>query len=221
MDYLPAEVLEAPANSEVNAAVIWMHGLGADGNDFVPVVPQLGLSADYGIRFVFPHAPAIPVSINNGFVMPAWYDIKSLNVERSIDEEQLQVSVRRIQDLIDREIERGVDPSRIVLAGFSQGGAVAYEAALSYPRSLAGIVALSTYFPTAESLQFHAQQANIPVLVCHGSRDPVVPEVLGQRALEALKGLGLEPDYRSYPMEHAVCLEEIADIGTFLRQILD
>lgn len=220
MEYLPAVETEAPANTGVNAAIIWLHGLGADGNDFAPIVPQLGLSVDYGIRFVFPHAPAIPVGINNGFIMPAWYDIKSLDVDRDIDEQQLHESVRRVQDLIDREKQRGIAPERIVLAGFSQGGAIAYEAALTYTESLAGIIALSTYMPTARTLQFNAAQQDIPVLVCHGQRDPVVPEILGQRATEYLQDFGLEPDYRSYPMEHAVCPDEIRDIGQFLRRLL-
>lgn len=220
MEYLPAVELEAPDGAAVNAAVIWLHGLGADGNDFVPIIPELRLSGKFGVRFVFPHAPAIPVTINNGFIMPAWYDIKAIDVDRHVDREQLLASARRAQDLIDREVERGIAPSRIVLAGFSQGGAVAYEAALTYGESLAGLIALSTYLPTADSLEVHPRQQNLPVLVCHGDRDPVVPESLGKQAVTALAAKEVRADYRSYPMEHAVCPAEIADIAGFLRRVL-
>lgn len=220
MDYLPTLEIEAPKGKEVNASVIWLHGLGADGNDFAPIIPQLDLSDDYGIRFVFPHAPAIPVTINNGYVMPAWYDIKLLDIDRSIDQEQLLDSARRTQDLINREIERGIDPSRIVLAGFSQGGAVVYEAALTFTQPLAGLITLSTYLPTGDTLAFDERHKNLQVLVCHGVQDPVVPETLGQNALAVLEGFGLQPEYKTYPMEHAVCLEEITDIAAFLRKVL-
>lgn len=220
MEYLPAIELEAPSGAEVNAAVIWLHGLGADGNDFVPIIPELKLSGEFGVRFVFPNAPSIPVTINNGFVMPAWYDIKAMDVDRHVDREQLLGSARRTQDLIDREIERGIDPSRIVLAGFSQGGAVVYEAALTYGQSLAGLIALSTYLPTADSLQVNKAQQQLPILVAHGDRDPVVPEALGKQAVAALQGKGLAVEYRSYPMEHAVCPSEIGDIASFLQQLL-
>jgi phospholipase/carboxylesterase len=220
MEYLPAVELEAPSDANVNAAVIWLHGLGADGNDFVPIIPELRLSGDFGIRFVFPHAPAIPVTINNGFIMPAWYDIKAMDVDRNVDREQLLASARRAQDLVDREVERGISPSRIVLAGFSQGGAVAYEAALTYGETLAGLIALSTYLPTADSLEVNAAQQQLPILVAHGDRDPVVPESLGKQAVAALQGKGLATDYRSYPMEHAVCPAEIGDIASFLNQVL-
>jgi len=220
MEYLPAVELEAPADTEVDAAVIWLHGLGADGNDFVPIVPELQLSGDFGVRFVFPHAPSLPVTINNGVVMPAWYDIKAMDVDRHVDREQLLASARRAQDLVDREVARGIAPARIVLAGFSQGGAVAYEAALTYAESLAGLVALSTYMPTSDSLQVHAAQRELPILVGHGDRDPVVPDALGKHAVSALQDKGLEADYRSYPMEHAVCMPEIHDIGAFLNRVL-
>lgn len=220
MDYLPTLEIETPKGKEVNAAVIWLHGLGADGNDFAPIIPQLDLNDDYGIRFVFPHAPAIPVTINNGYVMPAWYDIKLLDLDRSIDQEQLLDSARKTQDLINREIERGIDPSRIVLAGFSQGGAVVYEAALTFTQPLAGLIALSTYLPTGDTLAFDERHKDLDILVCHGVQDPVVPETLGRNALAVLQGYGLQPEYKTYPMEHAVCLEEITDIAAFLRKVL-
>ena len=144
MELLPAIELETPPETEISASIIWLHGLGADGNDFAPMVPQLQLPDNFGIRFIFPHAPSIPVSINNGYVMPAWYDIKQMDIDRHIDEDQLKQSAAWIHALIDREIERGVDSSRIIIAGFSQGGAVAYQAALTYPKPLAGIMALPT-----------------------------------------------------------------------------
>lgn len=220
MDYLPAIELEAPEGAPVNASIIWLHGLGADGNDFAPIVPQLGLSADYGIRFIFPHAPAIPVTINNGFVMPAWYDIKQMDIDRHVDEEQLRQSARWVHDLIEREIGRGIDPGRIIVAGFSQGGAVAFEAALTFPQELAGIMALSTYFATADSIEIDPVQNTIPILICHGVMDPVVPEALGRKSLATLQNLGFVPEYNSYPMVHAVCPQEIADIADWITRTL-
>lgn len=218
--YLPAVELEWPTGSEVSASVIWLHGLGADGNDFAPLVRQLDLPAPLGVRFVFPHAPSIPVTINNGYVMPAWYDILSLDGSRHIDTAQIEHSADRVHDLIKREIERGVDASRILLAGFSQGGAVAYQAALTYPDRLAGIVALSTYFPTAESIKIDQVQAKLPILICHGSLDQVVAETLGLAAKEGLERRNFQPEYKSYPMEHQVCSEEVADINDFFKTVL-
>ena len=200
MELLPAVEMESPNGLDVNASIIWLHGLGADGNDFAPLVPQLSLPADFGIRFIFPHAPSIPVSINNGFVMPAWYDIKEMDIDRHVDEEQLRQSATWVHALINREIERGVDSSRIIVAGFSQGGAVSFEAGLSYPNPLAGIMALSTYFATAASIEINPIQNGMPILICHGSMDPVVPEALGQKSVATLQSLGFEPEYRSYPM---------------------
>jgi len=179
MNLLSAVEIETPPHTPVNAAIIWLHGLGTDGNDFASLVPQLNLADSYGIRFVFPHAPSIPVSINNGYVMPAWYDILSFDVDRELDEEQLMESSKAIQALIDREIERGIDSRRIILAGFSQGGAVGYQAALSYPEPLGGILALSTYFATAYKVKIKPSNQHIPILICHGAEDTVVPEELG------------------------------------------
>ncbi|MFM1896255.1 MAG: hypothetical protein RLZZ385_1329 [Pseudomonadota bacterium] len=220
MEYLPAIEMEAPRHTPVTASIIWLHGLGADGSDFAAIVPQLTLSESYGIRFVFPHAPSIPVSINNGYVMPAWYDIFSLDENRDLSDEQLIESAMKVQDLIDREIERGIDSRRIIVAGFSQGGAVAYHAALSYPEPLGGIVALSTWFPTANKFPISPANQRIPILICHGARDPVVQETLGQRSLAALRSLGLNPTYHSYAMEHSVCMEEIHDISGWFRKVL-
>ncbi len=220
MEYLPAVEIESPGDVSVDAAVIWLHGLGADGNDFAPIVPQLGLPNSFGIRFVFPHAPSIPVTINNGFVMPAWYDIKQLDVDRHVDEGQLKQSAQWVHDLIDREIERGVPAERIIVAGFSQGGAVAFEAGLTYPQTLAGIMALSTYFATAASIEINPVQNTLPILICHGSYDPVVPEALGRKSVATLQNLGFTPEYESYPMEHAVCPDEIRLMGEWMRRVL-
>lgn len=221
MDYLPAVEMEFPREVLVNSSIIWLHGLGADGNDFAPIVPQLDLSEVYGIRFIFPHAPTIPVTINNGHVMPAWYDIKQLNIERSANEEQLRQSAAWVHALIEREIERGVDSSRIIIAGFSQGGAVSFEAALSYSKPLAGIMALSTYFPTAETIQMDSINSQLPILICHGSLDSVVAESMGQQSFTTLQEMGFKPEYKSYPMEHAVCPQEVEDIASWIRKLLD
>lgn len=215
-------VIEQLSNqtAAVDASVIWLHGLGADGNDFVPIVPQLKLPAEYAIRFVFPTAPSIPVTINNGWVMPAWYDILRLDNVRSIDTAGLRESAAQTQVLIRRELDRGIACERIVLAGFSQGGAVCFEAALSFDQRLGGVIALSTYFPTADSLAMQPAQQGLPVLVCHGLMDPMVPESLGRAAVESLEEKGLTPEYHTYPMAHEVCMPEIERVGGWIRQVL-
>lgn len=219
MEILPTLEKNYLADRDVKASVIWLHGLGADGNDFAPIVPQLNLSLDFGVRFIFPHAPAIPVTINSGYVMPAWYDIKQVDVDRHVDNEQLQESASRIHDLIDREIERGIQSTRIIVAGFSQGGAVSFEAALSYEQPLAGIMALSTYFATVGTIKINAIQQSIPILICHGEHDPVVSESLGKRSRASLEKLGFDPEYHSYPIEHSVCPQEIEDIGNWISRV--
>lgn len=213
LDYIELETASNPT-----AAVIWLHGLGASGHDFEPVVPELGLPDGAAVRFIFPHAPNLPVTINGGMTMPAWYDIKAMDIDRVVDTEQLMASADAVAKLVDREIERGIPAENIVIAGFSQGGAVAYELGLTYPKRLAGVLALSTYFATAESIQRSEANAGIPINVYHGTFDPVVPESLGVRSVETLKDMGFEPSYQSYPMEHSVCLEEVLDIGRFIRQ---
>jgi phospholipase/carboxylesterase len=220
MELLPAIEMESPTGAAVNASIIWLHGLGADGSDFAPLVPQLSLPDSFGIRFIFPNAPSIPVSINNGFVMPAWYDIKEMDIDRHVDEEQLQQSAASVHALITREIERGVDSSRIIVAGFSQGGAVSFEAGLTYPKPLAGIMALSTYFATAASIKVNPIQNGMPILICHGSRDPVVAEALGQKSVATLQNLGFAPEYKSYPMEHSLCPQQIVDIADWMSRTL-
>ena len=208
-----------PANP-ADSSVIWLHGLGASGHDFEPIVPELGLPAAQTPRFVFPHAPTIPVTINGGMEMPAWYDILDSSLERQVDLQQLRASATALHHLIDREIERGIDSSRIVIAGFSQGGAVGYEAALTYPKPLAGLLALSTYFATASTISPHPANKQLRIHVFHGSRDPMVPEEQGYKATQILKAMGYHPDYNTYPVEHNVCLEEIADLASCLRQWL-
>jgi phospholipase/carboxylesterase len=152
--------------------------------------------------------------------MPAWYDIKEMNIDRHVDEEQLQQSAARVHALIDREIERGVDSRRIIVAGFSQGGAVSFEAGLTYPKPLAGIMALSTYFATAASIKVNPIQNSMPILICHGSMDPVVSEALGQKSVATLKNLGFTPQYNSYPMEHSLCPQQIVDIAKWMGRTL-
>lgn len=210
--------IELETNPDPVASVIWLHGLGASGHDFEPVVPELGLPQDAAVRFLFPHAPVMPVTVNGGMSMPAWYDIKSMDVDRVVDNEQLRASADAVGRMVDREIERGIPAGNIIIAGFSQGGAVAYELGLSYPQRLAGILALSTYFATHNSVTPSEANRDIPINVHHGTFDPVVPEALGRRSIEQLEGLGYRPRYETFPMEHSVCLEEVQDIGQFIRE---
>lgn len=216
MSYLPC--VEIEPRSTANAVVIWLHGLGADGNDFVPVAQQLTLPATAAVRFVFPHAPSIPVTINNGYVMPAWYDILEMSLERKVDQPQLCASAAAVAQLIEREIARGIDSQRIFLAGFSQGGAVVYEAALSYAKPLGGLLILSSYFATVDTITLHPANRAIPILIQHGSFDPVVPEALGQRAYRQLSDKNYPVEYQTYPMEHTLCLPQIAAIGKWLSE---
>jgi len=204
------------------ASVILLHGLGADGHDFVPVVDELGLPASLPVRFVFPHAPMRPVTVNNGFVMRAWYDIKSFTPAGRADVAGTTESARRVAGYIDREQHLGVAPSRIVLAGFSQGGAVALYAGLRFPERLAGILAMSCYLPFPETLAAEKSVANadVPILLCHGLGDPVVPIAMGLEAREELKAHGYAPEWRDYPMQHSVCMEEIADVARWLQRRL-
>ncbi|MAT52296.1 MAG: carboxylesterase [Porticoccaceae bacterium] len=200
-----------------DASVIWLHGLGASGHDFEPLVPILDLPAELSIRFIFPHAPPIPVTVNGGYVMPAWYDILSMDIDRKLDHHQLSASAALVAALIRREIERGIDSQRIVLAGFSQGGAVAYETALTFPLPLAGLLAMSTYFATADTVQPHPANVALPIHIMHGVSDPVVPETLGRRAVDQLRALGHSVEYSSYAMEHEVCVEQLKDIAAALK----
>ena len=212
--------LEINPKTPATATVIWLHGLGADGNDFAPLVPELKLPSSMAVRFIFPHAPEIPVTINGGYIMPAWYDILAMNLERQIDEQQLLASSTAISALIDREVERGIDSRRIIIAGFSQGGAVAYHAALSYPQPLGGLMALSSYFATHKTLVANTANSSLPIAIFHGIYDGVVSETLASQALQVLRGKGYSPVYKSYLMEHEVCMEEVADISQWLQQRL-
>ena len=214
------ETIHNPNNLPVDRAVIWLHGLGANGHDFEPVVPELGLDGKHGVRFVFPHAPAIPVTINQGYVMPAWYDIFEMSLARKIDVVQIEQSAQRIRDLIAREIERGVSPEHIVLAGFSQGGAVAYHTALSYDKPLAGLLTLSTYLATKDSVQLSDANKQLSIAIHHGTHDNVVPEQLGRQAKDWLEAQGYQPSYHTYPMAHQVCLPQIKLIGQWLNTVL-
>ncbi|MEC8859118.1 MAG: alpha/beta hydrolase [Pseudomonadota bacterium] len=221
MTNLPALVRETRPDGHADAAVIWLHGLGADGSDFVPIVPELRLPSDMAVRFIFPNAPSIPVSINQGYVMPAWYDILEMDVSRRVDETQLRASAAAVHELVEAQMAAGIDSRRIVLAGFSQGGAVVLEAGLSCPYPLAGIMSLSSYFPTADTVTINQANRELPIRVFHGTADPVVREALGQQAVAALQAKGYKPEYSSYPMQHTVCLEEIRDISSWLQSTLN
>lgn len=220
-ELLAAIEIESAENPRYS--VIWLHGLGADGSDFVPVVPELGLPATPGVRFIFPHAPEMPVTCNGGYVMPAWYDIISLeSTSRKIDEAGIVHSRAAIRRLISRENERGIPCARIFLAGFSQGGAVAYTTALTHPEPLAGIIALSTYLPSAELISREATEANrtIQIFAAHGGQDDVVSPVLGRQARDFLMQKGYVVEWYEYPMPHTVCLEEVQLIGEWLQGLL-
>lgn len=218
MAYLPS--VEIEPSTPADSAVIWLHGLGADGNDFAPLVPQLSLPSDRAVRFVFPHAPRLPVTVNGGYVMPAWYDIRELSLDRKIDVKQLVRSAEAIGQLVERELERGINSRRIVLAGFSQGGAVAYQAALSSPKRLGGLLVLSSYLATAETLEPHPVNRELPILIQHGRQDAVVPEILGRRAAEYLRAKGFVPDYQTYDVDHGVCPAQIPELSQWLSACL-
>lgn len=219
------ETIELETAPNPKAAVIWMHGLGADGNDFVPIVNELDLSGAPAIRFVFPHAPTRAVTINNGHVMRAWYDVSFGDLEgrsRRADEAGVRESQAQIGALIAKEQSRGIAAARIVLAGFSQGGAIALHTGLRHPEKLAGVMALSTYLPLADSFAAEASAANktTPVFMAHGTHDPVVPYAMGDNSRKVLEQAGYTVQWQDYPMQHSVCLEEVADIGRWLVSVL-
>ena len=218
-DHPPIEI-ETSATPE--AAVIWLHGLGADGNDFAPVVPELDLPTDFGIRFIFPHAPYRPVTCNGGYVMRAWYDIYSLDDFQQEDQQGLAESLAQVEALIDREAERGISSERIVLMGFSQGGAVSLYTGLRTNKPLAGIGALSTYLPLQGQTDADtiSNNTSTPIFMAHGLYDPVVRFQYGETSFQKLRTLGLKTSWHAYPMEHNVCLEELTDISHWLAQCL-
>jgi phospholipase/carboxylesterase len=217
----PEAIVMSP-NTAPTASVIWMHGLGADGTDFVPLVPELRLPDNVAPRFVFPNAPIRPVTVNNGMSMPAWYDIYSFGIKDREDAAGIRASAALVDGLIEHERAAGISAARIVLAGFSQGGAVALQAGLRYAQPLAGILALSTYLPLAASLAAEAAAVNraVPILMCHGRQDPVVPLELAHKSFEALIAQGYTPRLLEYSMEHTLCAEEVVAISQWLTQVL-
>jgi phospholipase/carboxylesterase len=219
-DYLPTIEVETAPHPKF--AVLWLHGLGADGSDFVPIIDELGLPSSLAVRFIFPHAPMIPVTCNGGYVMRAWYDIEFLDGSRRADVAGIRASCRAVRGLIGRENERGIPTRNIVLAGFSQGGAVAYTAGLTHPDSLAGIVALSTYIPSPETLLAEFSEANrrTPIFAAHGVDDDIVPLALGVAARDLLQANDCAVEWHAYRMPHSVCAEEIAAIGRWLADRL-
>ena len=204
----------------VDHAIIWLHGLGASANDFPPVVPELGLDQGRAIRFVFPQAPNRPITINGGMSMPGWYDIKGMNIEDKQDEVGMAESKSLLDSLIEQQIEAGVPSSQIIIAGFSQGGAVAYHTALRSKHRLAGVMALSTYLAFAEELKSERNVINngIDILVNHGNFDQVVPVELSRMSVDVLTGLGYSVDYKLYPMEHQVIMPQIKEIGLWINK---
>jgi phospholipase/carboxylesterase len=216
------EAVEVETGRNPSAAVIWLHGLGADGHDFEPIVPELVRPGERALRFVFPHAPIRPVTLNNGFAMRAWYDIVSLERRGPEDEPGIRASQALVETLIRRENERGIASERIVLAGFSQGGALAIVTGTRYPHKLAGIMGLSCYLLLAEGFKTERAAANeaTPIFLAHGLQDPIVAPVLGEHARAWLESAGYPVEWHTYPMPHSVSPQEVADIAAWLRRVL-
>jgi phospholipase/carboxylesterase len=216
------ETLELETGPRPTAAVIWLHGLGADGYDFEPIVPELDLPAAPAVRFVFPHAPMRPITINGGAVMRGWYDVLTLDGGRREDDAGVRASQASVEELIAREAARGVPAARLVLAGFSQGGAIALQTGLRHSERLAGIMALSTYLPLASTLASEASAANrdVPILMAHGRDDSLIPIERATIAREALRAAGYAIEWHDYAMEHSVSREQIEDIAAWLRRVL-
>ena len=219
------ETVEVANGANPQGSVIWLHGLGADGHDFEAIVPELGVADQLSLRFVFPHAPMRPVTINGGMTMRAWYDILTLERGGPQDEAGIRESGRLLELLIEREHQRDIPHDKIVLAGFSQGGAIALHTALRYPHRLAGLMALSTWLPLQDSFDTEvvgntrAQSQELPVFMAHGSFDPMLPMALGQQSCETLEKAGYAVEWHDYPMAHAVCAEEIAAIRNWLLSV--
>ena len=214
------ETVELDTGDNPVGSVIWLHGLGADGGDFEPIVPELRLPADLPLRFVFPHAPVRPVTINGGMAMRAWYDILSLDSQGRADAEGVHQSTALLEALIDREVERGIEPDHIVVAGFSQGGAIAINAVLHSSLKLAGLMALSTYIPLPGELAASRGNRELPVFMAHGSFDPMIQMQWGRASADSLAAAGFSVEWHDYPMAHAVCPEEINDIRAWLLKVL-
>ena len=219
MSAAPLETLEIETGPAPKASVIWMHGLGADGNDFAPLTDEIDLPI--GVRYIFPHAPMMPVTINGGYVMRAWYDISDAAIRRE-DEAGVRASQQSVEALLAREKSRGIGASRIVLAGFSQGGAIALQTGLRHGERLAGVMALSTYVPLADKLAAEATPANreVPIFMAHGTADPMIPIARARESRDLLQRQGYAPEWSEYRMEHSVCPQEIADIGAWLARVL-
>lgn len=215
------DLIEINPTNPPQQTIIWMHGLGADGNDFVPVVPELHLPDSMPIRFVFPHAPVMPVTLNNGYKMRAWFDIYELTRSARIDESGIASAVDIVEKLIAREEARGISAANIILAGFSQGAVVALTTGLCYPERLGGIIALSGYLPVADKVFARASKANrdIPIFIAHGTDDPIVPYTHGKGTCMALKREGYSVTWHDYPMQHSVCATEIRDISDWIQSI--
>lgn len=215
----PVEVETGP---DPTSSIIWLHGLGADGHDFEPLVPYLSIPDDLAVRFVFPHAPERPVTINGGMRMRAWYDIAEPSIDRSVDEDGIRASAELVSRYLEREAERGIPSERTILAGFSQGGAMAAFVGLRHARPLAGILVLSAYLPLPETLAAEASIENraTPILQCHGEWDPIVPVSLGARTAKTLADRGYGIEWRTYPAPHSVHPEEVAHIGAWIARVL-
>lgn len=211
-------VIVEPAR-EVNASVIWLHGLGADGHDFEGIIPQLALPEDHGLRFVFPHAPVRAVTVNSGAKMRAWYDIAQVDLTQEVDWQGIEQSVQLLRDMVAQQVSQGIAMDRIMVAGFSQGGVIALHAGLRSPEPLAGIIALSTYLPELPAHQLK-QPTSCPIFMAHGLMDPMVPLAAAEQALAILNGNGFSPSWQVYPMQHQVCMEEITDLSRFIQQNL-
>ena len=220
VDLLDNIEIETAPNPEI--AIIWLHGLGADGNDFVPVVRELDLAGLPGIRFVFPHAKTMPVTINGGYVMRSWYDILGTELTRREDEGGLRSSQLAVEALIAREKSRGIPASRIILAGFSQGCAMTLQTGLRHPEQLAGMMCLSGYLPLAGYIAAERteQSLKVPVFMAHGTQDPVVPFARAEESRKVLESLGYQVEWHAYQMQHTLCLEEVQDIGKWIRKVV-
>jgi phospholipase/carboxylesterase len=218
----PLQCVEVQTHPAPGATVILLHGLGADGYDFVPVVRELETLGAPAARYVFPHAPTMPVTINGGYEMRAWYDILGTDLVRREDEAGIRASQAMVEALIEREVERGVPRSRIVLAGFSQGGAITLQTGLRQRQPLAGLIAMSCYLPLADAFAREAApgSARVPIFLAHGTQDPVVPLARGSASRDALKAAGYAVEWHDYPMPHSVCAEEIRDIAGFMKRVL-
>ncbi|WP_440054681.1 alpha/beta hydrolase [Pseudoalteromonas sp. T1lg65] len=210
------EYVEYPAKTQHKSSIIWLHGLGDSGNGFLPIAAELALPDELGVRFIFPHAPEQPVTINGGMVMRAWYDIKSFDLDKRADETGVRESATAVEALIQQELDNGIPAERIILAGFSQGGVIALHVAPRLAVKLGGVMALSTYMCQPEKLTAEAKQPELDIFMAHGSHDNVVPMFAGELAYNALKQQGYQVSWQDYPMEHQVCLEEIRAIRQWL-----